>query len=173
MFFRRLFACSMMSVVVLFGFGCAKAPESTPVVLKTYSNEQYGIIFDYPENMETKDRTESRMMKYAGLDVDFFASLRDIKREVKATNIAAIYAAKALTTDQFVTALGTLGANAQIKNTQTEVYHGLTVKKIVTSTDIGSDKTYYVLERNGNLVIFSVFLGQETFFESVLQTLRP
>ena len=80
---KLLIAAALLALV---GFGCAKAPVATNVAVseggKSYDNAQYGISLTLPRDVEMRQREDAvRKTKYLGLDVDFFASLRDLVRD--------------------------------------------------------------------------------------------
>ena len=171
---KRLFAA--LAIVAVAGFGCAKTPER-PVLdpnMTAYENADYGFTFAYPSNMEVRQREgENRASQYLGFDVDFFISLRDTVREKDATNIAWFYAAPGLSADAFTAALVASNPDGvvEVKSVEDVVMNGLQLKKVTSTTEMGTDKAHYLFDRNGTLIIVSVFLGEETAWNDVFQTL--
>lgn len=172
---RRFFAA--LAILAVAGFGCTKAPDAPAVDpnATVYENTQYGFSFAYPENMDARQRPEEdQPTPYLGMETNFFLSLRDMVRDDKPTNIAWFYAAPGLTADGFVEALSASNASGavQVKSTEDVTVNGLEMKKVTSTTEMGTDKTHYLIEREGTLVIISVFLSETSAWEPVLATMR-
>lgn len=178
---KRLLAT--LAVISLVGFGCVGG-ESVPVdgaeatsTGTRYENAQYDFALDYPVNIEARVREEEdRQTKYLGLDADFFLSIRDVDREDKATTLAYFYAIPGLTTDAFTSALTASNAEGAItvKSVEDVEINGVEMKQIVSTTEVGSDKTHYVFDGDGTPVVASVFLEEQEAFDAVFQTIaRP
>lgn len=167
---------AIVTLLALSGFGCAKSP-SVPVEAKpvAYDNAEFGFGFNYAEHDEMRERSaENRPDTYLGKPVDFFASLRDNKRvgETEAVNLAYFYAFKDLKPAQFKQALLESGENVAVKSMEPVKVNGVLFTKVVSTTDMGVDKIHYLLERNGGLLVFSVFINEDQNFDDILSTFR-
>ena len=168
---------AIAALLVLAGFGCAKAPAEDPTATftETYENAQYGFSLRHPENVEVRVREEeNRKDTYVGKDADFFASIRDLKRvgETAPINLAYVYAMPHLTPAQFKQALLEANADSAVKELAPVQMNGITVQRMVNTTQMGEDKIHYLLERaDGTLVVFSVFIGEEPNLKPLLNTL--
>lgn len=163
-------ALAIFALFALAGAGCAKAPafEGT-----AYENAQYGFAFDYPTNMEVRTRPDDvRETQYLGIDVDFFASLRDTVKEAKPLNVAAFYASPGLTADMFVSALEASGPGIKVTSRTVEKRGKLSMTKVASTTEAGDEKAHYLFERGNDTVIVSVFLTQDEAFAPILDTFR-
>ncbi len=174
---KRLFAA--LAILAVAGFGCTNAGSDVPAAVDpswtVYENGQYGFSFAYPSNMEVRQREEDvRPTQYLGVDADFFISLRDTVRDAKPTNVAWFYGASGLTVKAFEAALVASNANGavQVKSSEKVTVNGLELTKVVSTTELGTDKVHYLVDRDGTLVIVSVFLAEETAWEPVLRTMR-
>ncbi len=172
---KKLFAA--IALIALTGFGCATTQSSAPAGEKssTYQNTQYGYAFDYPEHDEVHVRDEAvRPDLYLKHPVDFYASLRDAHRpkEEKPVNLAYFFAAKDWTLAQFKQALLESGPNVAVKSMEPVVINHVTFTKVVSTTDLGIDKIHYLLDRNGTLLVFNVFIREDANFENVFKTFR-
>lgn len=172
---KRLFAA--LAILAVAGFGCVAKQEEVAVDpnATVYENAQYGFSFAYPSNMELRQREEEvRADEYLGIQVDFFASLRDTVMDTKPTNVAWFYAAPGLTTDAFAAALVASNADGavQVKSMEDVTVNGLAMKKVTSTTEMGKDKTHYLVDRDGTMLIVSVYLMQEAAWDEVLQTMR-
>jgi len=172
---RLLIAFAILAVA---GFGCVSKQNQEAAVVDPnatrYENAQYGFSFAYPSNLEVRQREENiRATPYLGIDADFFISLRDTVRDTKPTNIAWFYAAPGLTADAFTAALVASNPNGavQVKSVEDVTVNGLDMKKVTSTTEMGDDKTHYLFERNGSLVIVSVFLQEDAAWSEVLATM--
>jgi len=173
---KLLIAAAFLALV---GFGCAKSPASTATVVpadfvNSYENSQFGISFAFPAGVEMRQREEeNRPQKYLGIDVDFFASLRNVVRDEKATNLAFFYAAPKLSTDAFVTALEATNADGAVKVTSTEdvTINGIPMKKITSTTEMGTDKVHYLFDAKDSTIIVSRFIYEEGEFEPIFATI--
>lgn len=165
---KRLFAA--ICLIALSGAGCAKSPvfEGT-----AYESAEYAFAFDYPSGMEVRTRPEeTRDTEYLGIEVEFFASLRDTVKESKPLNVAAFYAAPGLTADAFVEKLVGSGEGIEVTARAKEKHGRLTMTKVTSTTQSGEEKTHYLFERGDKTVIMSVFLYQAEAFAPVLDTFR-
>lgn len=174
---KRLFAALVLLAVA--GFGCTDAAKNGAVAVDpdatVYENAQYGFSFAYPSTMDVRQREEEvRATQYLGIDVDFFISLRDIVRDDKPTNIAWFYAAPGLTAEAFSAALVASNASGAVQVTSTEDVEvgGLEMKKVTSTTEMGADKVHYLVDRDGTLIIVSVFIGETSAWDGVLATMR-
>ncbi|OGL67228.1 hypothetical protein A2856_04200 [Candidatus Uhrbacteria bacterium RIFCSPHIGHO2_01_FULL_63_20] len=165
---KRLFASA--AILMLVGAGCAGRPDED---LTEYANAQYGFAFDYPDGLEVRVRPDDvRAAKYLGLDVDFFASLRDLTKGEKPENIAFFYAAEGLSADTFVQALEGSGPAIAVKSREDLRKNGIALTKITSTTESGEDKTHYLFDRGGHTVIVSEFLYQHELFAPILESVR-
>lgn len=171
---KKLFA--MVALLALSGFGCVKTPpvavEAKPIA---YNNAEFGFGFDYAEHDEMRERpADVRADTYLNRPADFFASLRDNKRagEEKPVNLAYFYAIKDMKPAQFKQALLESGDNVAVKSMEPATVNSVTFTKVVSTTDLGIDKIHYLLERNGTLLVFSVFICEDQNFEDILKTFR-
>jgi hypothetical protein len=123
--------------------------------------------------MELKDRAQDQQdSTYANLSGKFFASLREVKREKEPTTLALFYAFKGVTPDQFSESLQASDqGNITIKETSEVIKNGLTMKKVISTTAIGLDKTHYLFVYGEDLVVISVVLGEEEVFQPILDTM--
>lgn len=168
---------ALAAVLALSGFGCAKAPAAAPAKAMpvVYESAEFGFEFNHPENDEVRERSaENRPDTYLNRAVDFFASLRDNKREgeEKPVNIAYFYAFKDMTPAQFKQALMESGDNVAVKSMDPVELNGVAFTKVVSTTDMGIDKIHYLLERDGTLLIFSAFIREEGNLEEIFKTFR-
>jgi hypothetical protein len=167
-----------LGILVAVGAGCFGQPpveEASPTDgWNTYLNTEYGFGFDHPTNFEVHSRpTEQRPDAYVGLDVSFFASLRDTARGEKTENVAHFYAAKDVELEAFTAALTASDpGNITIKETTDIDVGGVAMTKIVSTTALGIDKTHYLYRRVDTLIIISVILSEEEAFAPVLETFR-
>ncbi|TAK03339.1 hypothetical protein EPO34_04725 [Patescibacteria group bacterium] len=159
----------ILSLIVLAGAGCfAPSFEGT-----AYENAEYGFAFNYPSDMEVRTRPDDvRETQYLGLDVDFFATLRDTVKEAKPLNIAAFYAVPGLTDDAFAAALTGSGAGIAVTSRESEKRGGIRMTKVVSTTESGEEKAHYLFDRDGKTIIVSVFLTQGEAFSPILETFR-
>ncbi|NBS41899.1 hypothetical protein EBS80_04565 [bacterium] len=165
-----------LTLLSLVGFGCIVDKAPVPVASDTtYVNAQYGFSLDHTKDVEMKDRDEkNRATKYLGLDVDFFTSIRDTVREAKPVNLAFVYAAPGLTADAFSAALvasDPTGA-VTVKLAEDVAMGDVTMKKITSTTQVGTDKIHYLWDDHGTTIVFSVFIGENAEFDAILGTLK-
>ncbi len=172
---KLLIAAALLALV---GFGCAKVPtamsDAIPEGGKAYENAQYGISLALPKDVEMRQREDAvRTAKYLGLDVDFFASLRDTVREEKAVNLAFFYAVSKMSTDEFAKALEASGTNGAVKVKSTEdlTINGVAMKRITSTTEMGEDKVHYLFDAKDSTIIVSEFIGENEEFEPILGTI--
>lgn len=160
------------------GFGCAK-PAPAPVAVVAfpvlYQNVQYGFSFRHAEDIDVRVREEqNRKDTYAGKDADFFISVRDLVREgeKEPLNLAFVYAFPHLTPAQFKQVFLEANPNAAVKDLAPVTLNGVAMQRMVNTTDMGTDKIHYLLERaDGTLVVFSVFIQEEDNLKPILETI--
>lgn len=172
---KRLLAA--LAILAVAGFGCVGAQDQVAVdpSATVYENAQYGFSFAYPSNLEVRQRPDAdRQTQYLGVDADFFVSLRDTVKDSKPTNVAWFYAVPGMTVDTFTAALVASNASGavQVKSTEDVTMNGLEMTKVTSTTEMGEDKTHYLVDRDGTLVIVSVFLLEEAAWDEVLATMR-
>lgn len=159
------------------GFGCQNNGASKVEVPRgwtTFESADYDFALSYPDNYEFRSRPiDQQDSSYVGLSGNFFASLRDIKREKDPVTLAAFYSFKGINVDDFSAALQVSDPdNITIKETSDLSQGGLAMKKIVNTTAMGVDKTHYLFLRDKNLIVVSVFLSEEENFAPVFATMR-
>ena len=167
------------ALVALVGFGCAKAPGATNSSETSdgptsYENAQYGFSLTIPKGVEMRDRLEStRKGTYLGMDVDYFASLRDLVRDAKPTGLASFYAVPPMTPEAFATVLEASNANGAVKVTSSEdvTVNGVSMRKVVSTTEMGTDKVHYLFDAKGATIIVSQILSEETEFDPIFATI--
>lgn len=172
---HKLFAT--LALVSLVGFGCVVNEVPAPAASTTtmYVNQQYGFTLEHSQDVEAKDREEkNRATKYLGLDVDFFVSIRNMVRDEKPSSLAFAYAVPGLTVDAFTAALVASDPTGAVAVTSVEdVTEGaVTMKKITSTTQVGSDKIHYLWDDRGTTIVFSVFIGEDVEFDPILATLK-
>jgi hypothetical protein len=169
----------VLIALVLTAFGCQKfggasSKVSIPSGWTTYSDATYDFSMSYPETMEINERPSDKQdSTYAGLSGKFFLSLRDISREDEnAATLALFYAFRDVTVEQFSDSLKASDPdNVTIKETTDLVQGGISMKKIISTTALGFDKTHYLFTRGGNLIVVSVVLGEGETFKPVFETI--
>lgn len=146
---------------------------NVPAGWTAYKNIDYNFALAYPENIEINQRAVDKLdSTYAGLSGKFFVSVRDIKRENEAVTLALFYAFKNLTIEEFSTALVTSDqGNITIKETTDVIQNGIVMKKIISTTAMGMDKTHYLFTSGDNLIVISIVLGEEEAFKPVFETM--
>jgi len=169
----------LLIALTLTAFGCQKfgggAPKiPTPSGWSLFSATDYKFSFAYPENMEVNDRPDAQQdSSYAGLQGKFFASLRDTKRDAQPTSIALFYAFANSDFDKFTTSLvASDQGNINLKETTDVTQGGIAMKKVVSTTASGMDKTHYLFMNGDNLIVVSVVLGEEEAFAPEFATLQ-
>jgi len=165
--------------VFLVGAGCADSKaslQSSPSSAQTYENVDYGFVFDFSKGMEMKPRPqEQQATLFYGLPANFFASLRDLNRpdEKEIVSIAYFYVMENVSLDQFTSALTASDPqNVRVLETTDLSSGGLNMKKIVSTTASGINKTNYLFWRETNAIVVSVMLEEEPVFDPILQTFR-
>lgn len=108
-----------------------------------------------------------RESSYVGLPVDFFASLRDLVRDAKPTNIAYFYAAKDMTVASFSEALVASGEGIEIVSTEQTKLGSLEATKIESTTQAGEPKYHYLVPVKDAMLIVSVFIGESDAFDAM------
>ncbi|MFH1253251.1 MAG: hypothetical protein V1664_02865 [Candidatus Uhrbacteria bacterium] len=169
----------LLVVGLLFvGFGCQKNNNQPKVDVPfgwiNFESADYGFAVSYPDNFELRSRPlEQQDSSYVGLPGNFFASLRDVKREQNSVTIAAFYAFKDVSVEKFSEALKASDPdNITIKETSDLSQGGLAIKKITSTTAMGTDKIHYVFLSGENLIVISVILDEGPNFEPLLATMR-
>ncbi len=164
--------------VLLLGFGCQKFGGGSPKVnvpsnWTTFESVDFGFAVSYPDNMELKERPlDQQDSTYAGLNGKFFLSLRETEREAEPTSLALFYAMKDVDFEKFNQALvASDQGNITIKETADVTQGGLAMKKVISTTAIGMDKTHYLFMSGENLIVVSVVLGEEEAFKPVFETM--
>ncbi len=175
---RRTLIASV-AALALMGAGCASAPpapSAAPVSSSlTYASPDYGFSLAYPSHDEVHVReTTTRQTTYLGQKMDFFASVRDLHRtgETQPVSMAYVYADKGLTVDAFKRALEASDPNVAVKSTENLTINGTSAVKMTSTTDAGIDKVHYLIDRNGTLLVFSVFLNEDVNFRPIFNTIR-
>lgn len=164
-----------LALLALVGAGCTSATPSEPSfqVANTYTNTEFHFAFDYPKEMDVHVRPdETRSDSYAGLELDFFASLRDLVRDKNPTNIFWMYAAPGLSEDEFVAGLESTSENVRVTSREDVTFGEVVMRKLTNTTDLGADKIHYLFDQDGTLIIFSVFIAETTAAEPILETIR-
>ncbi len=169
---------SSLALVALVGFGCASsAPAPTASSDAHYVNQEFGFTLDHSEAIEIRDReAENRADDYLGLTVDFFASVRNVTREEKPVSLAFFYAVPGLSVEEFTSALEASDPNGAVKVIAEEdvdvTNGGVAMKKITSTTQMGTDKIHYLWDHDGTTIIASVIIGEGTEFDPILATLK-
>ncbi len=157
--------------LALAGFGCAG--PVIPAGNTTYENPQYGFAFSYPKEMDVRSRDEGvRQTTYIGLPADFFASVRDVVRDSKPTNVFYLYAMKDVTVDTFKDALVKSGAGIEITSAEETKLGEMSATKITSTTEAGEPKYHYLVPVKDALLIVSVFLNESAVFDPIGATFR-
>lgn len=167
----------LLIALTLTAFGCQKfgggAPKVTvPDGWATYQNPGYGFAMSYPSNVEAKQRSDDQLdITYVGLPAKFFLSVRDTEREDSLTVIAQFYSFSDLSVEKFSEALvASDQGNITIKETADVTQGGIAMKKIVSSTAAGIDKTHYVFKSGNNLIVIGIPLGEDEAFKPLFET---
>lgn len=169
---KRLSSTLLLAAILFTGFGCAPK-EETVSTQTTYENTQYGFALTYDTAVtELRVRPDTvREDEYLGIPVDFFVSIRNFVPNEKPENLAFLYAAKALTVEEFTQALTASDpANVQVVSTSEETVNGTVFTKVVSTTAALDDKTHYLWMNGETTLIFSVFLLKEELWQEVFQT---
>jgi hypothetical protein len=170
---KRLIAT--LTLFVLAGAGCAaKAPTPHAAEgMTTYENAQYRFAIDHPKEVEMTERAEDlRKTKYLGIDVDFFASLRDTVKEDKPLTLASFYVAKGLSVDAFKKALEASGPGIKVTKIEDMTVNGVKLVKVTSSTEAGEDKFHYLYVHGGQTLVIGEFLFVHDEFAPILATFR-
>ena len=171
---RLLISLSILALVGAGCFGGKTVEDNTPPPNTTaYENSEFGFAFNYPPIMDIHVRKEStRPNTYIGMDVDFFASMRDIDRDVKATNIIYMYSVPSISVDEFVEKLEASDEAIKLLQKEEIEINEIKLTKLTNSTARGIDKFHYLFESGDKTIILSVFLMEHELFDPVLQTIR-
>jgi len=168
-----------LCAVALLGAGCLgfgpRESAFVPVFENggVYTNSEFGFVLEYPSELEVRVRPDDvRESTYLGMDVDFFASLRDITRDDSSINIAYFFSIPELTLDEFTAALEASSENVEVVSVEDFQANDLSMKKIVSTTDIEIDKQHYLFEHGGTTILLSVFLEEEAVFDPIVATLQ-
>ncbi len=167
---------AIAALLALTGFGCAKPAEDPAAGFsETYRNEQYGFGFRHAPDINVRVREEeNRKDAYVGKDADFFVSIRDVVREgeKEPLNLAYVYAIPNLTPAQFKQAFLESNPDSAVTDLAPATFNGVTLQRMVNTTQMGEDKIHYLLPRaDGTLIIFSVFIREEDNLKPILETL--
>ncbi|MBU0646075.1 hypothetical protein KJ611_01185 [Patescibacteria group bacterium] len=164
----------VLSVLALIGAGCNWGKSEPAFVGTAYENSEYSFAFDYPETMDVHSRDPGlQPYKYLGMDVQFFASVRDVVKDAQPTNLAFLLASPRLTADDFRAKLEASGA-ADLQEVETVKINDLTMYKFTNATAMDPEimKYHYLFDRGDQTIIISVFVGEFGPFEPVLSTFR-
>lgn len=169
----------VLIVLTLAAFGCQKFGGGSPKVYvpsgwTTYSDTTYDLAVSYPDTVELHQRSsEIQDSTYAGLDGKFFLSIRDLSREGEGpATLALFYAFKNVSVDQFSESLQASDqGNITIKETTDVTQGGIAMKKMISTTAMGVDKTHYLFESGDNLIVISIVLGEDETFKPVFGTI--
>jgi len=86
--------------------------------------------------------------------------------------MALFYAFKNVTVEQFTKALQDSDPdNITIRETTDVVQGDISMKKIVSSTAMGVDKTHYLFQNGEDLVVISLILGEDEAFKPIFETI--
>lgn len=169
----------ILIALTLTAFGCQKFGGGSPKVnvpsgWTTYTDTAYNFSVSYPDNLELNQRSgESQDSTYIGLNGKFFLSIRDLGRETeKVATMALFYAFKNVTVEQFTKALQDSDPdNITIRETTDVVQGDISMKKIVSSTAMGVDKTHYLFQNGEDLIVISLILGEDEAFKPIFETI--
>lgn len=164
----------LLSAVAIAGAGCFGGSEPAATFEGTaYENETFGFAFDYPSNMEVRNRPEEQWdYSYVGKDTKLFASLRDTVITENVDTIAYFLAAPDLSVDDFVAGLEASDEAINVTSREELKVNDLEYTKLVNTTAFGQDKAHYLFELEGQTIIVSIFLFQDEPFEPLLGTFR-
>lgn len=138
----------------------------------TYESPDYNFGFAYSNDYNAnKRKEENRDFEYLGEDVDFFLSFRDMVSDKKPVSIAFFYALPGGDVEQFEQMINDSDKAGEVTAVNDLDIGDLGVKEVVSSTAAGIDKTHYVFEREGGLIVISVFLNQKEAFQPTLNSL--
>ncbi|MFA6131893.1 MAG: hypothetical protein WC702_02365 [Patescibacteria group bacterium] len=169
----------VLIALTLTAFGCQKFGGGSPKVhvpsgWTTYSDTAYNFAVSYPDTMELRERpSEDQDSTYAGLNGKFFVSIRDISREGEGpATLALFYAFKNVSVEQFSEALQASDqGNIAIGEITDVTQGGIAMKKMISTTAIGMDKTHYLFQNGEDLIVVSVILGEEEVFKPIFETI--
>ena len=168
----------LLIALTLTAFGCQKFGGGAPKVnvpdgWTTYQNTEYNFAMSYPDNIEFNQRSTDQLdSTYVGMPAKFFLSIRDIKREEKATTLALFYSFSDMSVEKFSEALvASDPGSITIKETTDVTQGGFAMKKIISTTAMGTDKTHYLFESGDNLIVISIVLAEEEAFRPMFETI--
>lgn len=166
---------AVAALLALAGFGCTKPAEDlTATFTETYQNSQYGFSLRHAPDINFRVREEeNRKDTYVGKEADFFLSIRDLVREgeTEPLNLAYVYAIPGMISVQFKQAFLETSPDSAVTDLSSATFNGVALERMVNTTQMGEDKIHYLIERNGSLVIFSVFMREEENLKPILETL--
>lgn len=166
---------AVMALLVLTGAGCHNLSTTYDPEFETtpYFNEEFGFAFDHTADYDINERAqEHRPFSYIGLDVDFFASLRNLVIASSPESVAYLYAAPGLTVEQFVNALEASDDLTEVVSSETTKTNDLQVTEVVSTTQAETNKSHFVFDRGGTLIIISKFLHTDEYVDPIVDTLR-
>lgn len=171
----------LLSLLVVAGFGCTKPNPitieevaSTNEAKGSFKSEDFGFTFSYPTYLLTNEREqENWAFTYLGKDMLFFSSLKDTTRgNGKPENILYMYAWPKADANDFDTALKESDSAVTITSREDLQIGEANMTRFISTNSSETPKTHYVWEHEGNLIVFSVFLGEEGVAEPVLRTVQ-
>ena len=178
---KNLLILPLFGVLLLTGFGCAKeAPitveeiASDSVEKGSYKSEDFGFTFSHPTYLEINRRNqENWAFTYLNKDFLFFASLKDTTRGDKnPENILYMYAWPKADVDDFDAALKESDPAVEITSREDLQIGEANMTRFISTNASKTPKTHYVWEHEGNLIVFSVILGEEGVGDPVLRTIQ-
>lgn len=170
---KRLFFVATM--FVLLGVGCTSSQKTYQPGKDSliYYNPEYAFVLNHAQGIEVRNRAQDvRAFKYVGLDVDFFASIRDLVSSKEPESYAYLYAAQGLSVEAFVQALDASDPSVEILSVEKMPINDLSVTHVTSTTQAQIDKHHYLFETDGMTVIISEFLHKQEAFEPILKSLR-
>lgn len=164
----------VLSVLALVGAGCNWGNTKPAFQGTAYENSEYSFAFDYPTTQDVHSRdVEIQPHDYLGLEVKFFASIRDLVKDNVPTNLAFLFASPRLSVDDFRQKLEASGA-VGIQDVETVKINDLTMYKFTNTTAYDAEimKYHYLFDRGDQTIIISVFVGEDELLEPTLATFR-
>jgi hypothetical protein len=170
-----------LGILMLVGAGCfsvGNLPEEYESPFEnpnTYTNTEFGFALDYPETHDVNVRGDDvRSQEYVGIEMEFFASLRDMVREDGTPeNIFWMYAKEGLSVEEFTDALVNTGnGHVAISSTETATYNDIEMTKVESTTEVDMPKLHYLFDRNGTTIVLSIFLHENETSLPFLESFR-
>ncbi len=176
---RYLLFLVLVAVLVTAGFGCNESTGNQAVLQPTwemYENETYGFAMQYPGKYIFQDKNEGTATSYLGEEMILVFSISDPTQSTgDSTGILSVVYKEGWKIDNLKNLLAN-GYGSEAGGIMVEEglrQGGMDLIRLENTTDMaGANKTHYVEERKGGLLIFSPFLFQEELFEEMLETLR-